>query len=348
MSMSKKNNYPAEFLPTKESVKNLKSIRKRGTFSVCFFNNKGGVGKTTLAANLAAELALNHGAKVLVVDADPQCNLTQYCLSDDQFLDTYVGGETESSIYGVIHPLSIGKGYLEELPIKKVENFGFDMMIGDPRIALKEDLLSQDWREARSGGTRGLKTTFVFHDLLRKTKGYDFVFFDVGPSIGAINRSILLAVDGFVVPMSIDIFSIWALRNIGTAVKIWHRDLLTGLSMAEDPDEIPRFKDNKLLLFLGYVTQQHKERSSKEGIRIVEAYENINKNLPKSVSDNLSGLYDSKKIEPHLGDVKHLNSLAPKSQTLHMPMINLSAIGSYASQRKQAREIFCSISARGC
>lgn len=49
----------------------MEQIRQSGTKATCFFNNKGGVGKTTLVANLAAELALNFNAKVLVVDADP-------------------------------------------------------------------------------------------------------------------------------------------------------------------------------------------------------------------------------------------------------------------------------------
>jgi hypothetical protein len=46
------------------------SVRQKGAQGICFFNNKGGVGKTTLVANLGAELALNFGARVLVVEAD--------------------------------------------------------------------------------------------------------------------------------------------------------------------------------------------------------------------------------------------------------------------------------------
>ena len=83
-------------------------------------------------------------------------------------------------------------------------------------------MLANDWRDAKGGGMRGIRTTYVFADVVAKAKTlkYDFVFFDMGPSLGAINRSILLAMDFFVVPMSIDIFSSWAIKNIGGAVTL--------------------------------------------------------------------------------------------------------------------------------
>lgn len=306
--------------------------------SVCFFNNKGGVGKTTLIANLAAELALNNKKKILLVDADPQCNLTQYLLSDDQYIQEYEE-EDPSTVYSVIHPLSIGKGYRKQLPIRRAENFGCDVIIGDPRLAMKEDLLSQDWRDARAGGTRGLRTTFVFHDLLKKSEEYDYVFFDMGPSLGAINRAVLLVADYFILPATIDIFSKWAVQNIGLALTTWQKDLANGIANAEDPSELP-ITESKRVKFLGYVMQQHKERAQGTSVRIVEAYKAISEQFPTIIKDNLGPLYATPDMNPNLGEIKHLASLAPKSQTTHQPMIRVVARGSYTSTRKQARLIF--------
>ncbi|MDR5170585.1 AAA family ATPase [Methylobacillus flagellatus] len=331
-----------------KSSKLLEKIKQNGLQAICFFNNKGGVGKTTLIANLGAELSINLKQRVLVVDADPQCNLTQYVLSDEDFTETYKSESEAQTIYSVIHPLSIGKGYSQNLPIIKTKNFGFDVIVGDPRLALKEDLLAQDWRDAKAGGTRGLRTTFVFSDLIEKAKNeYDFVLFDMGPSLGAINRSILLAANYFLVPMSIDIFSLWAVKNISDALSIWQSELENGLRLAEDPTEILGMSKNKSRLkFLGYVTQQHKEKSENGNPRIVEAYASIKEKLPREIKNKLGNLYPEKGFTPHLGDIKHLASLAPKSQSLHTPMITVTLKGSYTVSRKQARELYEGIGER--
>jgi len=318
----------------------LEKIKVEKSRAICFFNNKGGVGKTTLVANLAAHLGLRMGLKILVVDADPQCNLTQYVLDDDEFIKTYVKSKNPHSIYSIIHPLSTGQGYLEKLPIITAKKFGFDMIIGDPRLALKEDLLAQDWRDAKSGGTRGLRTTFVFSDLIAKASSYDLILFDMGPSLGAINRAILLSANYFLVPMAIDIFSLWAIKNISEALRIWTKEIENGLAMAENPSEIPQRTSRPRLRFIGYVTQQHKEKSEDGDRRIVQAYKSIGDKIPSEIKENLKILYLSPKMDPHLGDIKHLASLAPKSQTLHTPMIDIRLTGSYVSMRAQARTIY--------
>lgn len=330
-----------------KTKKLLERSYKQKARSICFFNNKGGVGKTTLVANLAAELALNVGQKILVIDVDPQCNLTQYLLNDEQFDATYRTDAPTKTIFDIINPLSMGKGYSSKLPINSIPAFGVDLIAGDPRLALKEDWLAQDWRDAKAGGTRGLRTTFIFSELISRVQtDYDFIFFDMGPSLGAINRSVLLSADHFIVPMSIDIFSVWAIKNIGQALKVWQKELSNGLQLAEDPNEVLVWADRKNLSFLGYVTQQHKEKSEDGNPRVVEAYKAIKEKLPESIKSHLGDLFPQKGFNPHLGDIKHLASLAPKSQTLHMPMITVNAKGSYTTTRAQARVIYDQLSYR--
>lgn len=325
----------------------LQKKKKIGARSICFFNNKGGVGKTTLVANLAAQLSLNLHQKILVIDVDPQCNLTQYLLKDDEFDLTYGSDSPTKTIYDVIQPLSMGKGYSNKLPIRKIDEFGVDLIAGDPRLALKEDWLAQDWRDAKAGGTRGLRTTFIFSELIsRISNNYDFIFFDMGPSLGAINRSVLLSADHFIVPMSIDIFSMWAIKNIGQALKVWQKELFNGLHLAEDPNEVSSWSGRTQLSFLGYVTQQHKEKAENGNPRVVEAYNAIKMQLPAAIKDHLGNLFPKGEFDPHLGDIKHLASLAPKSQTLHMPMITVNAKGSYTTTRAQARQIYDTLSKR--
>lgn len=357
--MAKKRGVTSSLALDPNDQKLFDEVRESGTRAICFFNNKGGVGKTTLVANLAAELSLSFGAKVLVVDADPQCNLSQYVLGEEEALNVYSQSDPES-VYSVIRPIALGRGYSSQLPIRSGDKFGFDLIIGDPRLALQEDLLAGDWRDARGGGMRGIRTSFVFSELVRQAKKlkYDFVFFDMGPSLGAINRAVLLAMDFFVVPMSIDIFSIWAIKNIGTTVGVWKRELETGLKLAEEPKELEELDIGWRLGFLGYVTQQHKERTgyekqtSEEGgedilvKRRVQAYEDIAASFPTQVAEGLGDLYDQRKVNPHLGDIRHLGSLAPRSQSQHAPMISVAGTGSYTILRKQARELYRGIARR--
>jgi cellulose biosynthesis protein BcsQ len=169
----------------------------------------------------------------------------------------------------------------------------------------------------------------------------------MGPSLGAINRAILLSADYFIVPMSIDIFSLWAIKNIGSALNVWQNELENGIRLAEDPSELPLNRaKGKRLGFLGYVTQQHKEKSENKIARTVEAYNAIKTRLPSAVQSGLKSYYPSAGFDPHIGDIKHLASLAPKSQTLHTPMITVSLKGSFTVTRKQAREIYSQLAAK--
>ncbi|MGZ0051499.1 ParA family protein [Brevibacillus gelatini] len=292
--------------------------------AIAMFNNKGGVGKTTLVCNLVSYLSLKMGKKILVIDADPQCNTTINILPEDQFEKFYYQKEG-FTIYDILRPLHRGQGYSEKINFYHVENFGVDFLIGDPRLSLMEDLLSNDWKDATSGEPRGLRTTLVFSDLLSKCEGYDYVFFDMGPSLGSLNRAILLACDFFLTPMSLDIFSLLALENIGQTMDTWKRRFTQGIENSIDPEVLEGLKQEFNIKFVGYVTQQYTAKVVDGVKRPVKAFDKILEELPAKLHNELIDKINKefKDIQYELGSIPNLHSLIPISQSAHKPIFNL-------------------------
>lgn len=289
--------------------------------AIAVFTNKGGVGKTTLLCNLAAALA-KQGKKVLVVDADPQTNATQY-MFDDNVLEEIYDQKTAYSIYSMARPLSQGKGYSESHLFRRSQSFNVDVLLGDPRLALIEDTLATDWN---SGGVRGIRTTFMFREMLAKCASYDFVFFDMGPSLGSINRAVLIACDFFLLPLSIDIFSVRATENISSWIASWTKRLQLHLSSISDAAEVEVDDLEFRLSLLGYVNQQYTAKRDVSGVRRpVKAYEKIMKTIPEAISKSIA-ISSSKANRPsdcHLGTIPNLHSLVPMSQWSRKPIFDL-------------------------
>lgn len=320
--------------------------------SIAVFNNKGGVGKTTLLCNLASYLKIKKDKRVLVIDADPQCNATIYVTPSGKLEEFYSNSKTET-IFNIIKPLQRGNDYLsmDELPILAGDAFRFDIVLGDPKMAILEDFLSKDWIDGKNGEPRGLKTTFVLIDFLRKVKDrYDFVFFDVGPSLGAINRCVLLACDFFLMPMSSDIFSLKAVDNISESLKEWKRLINKGLETYTENSGGEKYivdgEDVTInLAFLGYIYQQYTAKTKNGEKRPVNAYENIIKRMNSTVSKKLAGFFEGKlnEIQLKLGEIPTLNSLIPLSQTAHKPIFELTGrdgvVGAHFSKVREYEQV---------
>lgn len=299
--------------------------------SIVVFNNKGGVGKTTLLCNLAAYLNIEENKKVIIVDADPQCNATAYLFPYSEIESIYE--KNEGTIYDIIRPVQRGRGYMKgELPILKSPHFEVDVIAGDPRLSLAEDFLGKDWIDGKSGDHRGLQTTLIFKDLLLKLQAYDYVIFDVGPSLGALNRAILISSDFFLVPMSSDIFSLRAIENISLALKDWKEGITAGLSeyarKEDERFEISGSNVNWDLQFIGYVTQQYTAKTV-DGVKIpVNAYEKIIKKIPLTIAKELKVFNNNKDVDNvnfKLGEIPSLHSLIPLSQNANVPIFCLQA-----------------------
>ncbi|BBP67900.1 chromosome partitioning protein ParA [Pseudomonas sp. Cab53] len=323
----------------------------------CVFNNKGGVGKTTLLCNLAAHYALKGGKKVLVVDADPQCNATAYMFKEKILDDLYSSSKDGETINQLVTSLKKSKGY-SEIPIKRSESFGVDVVPGDPRFSLAEDFLAKDWVDATSGQERGLKTTFLFRALLEwaSKKKYDYVFFDIGPSLGAINRTVLLSCDYFILPMSSDIFSLRGLQNIEVAITSWTKGLERGLtSYKEDNNEDFLFdglhrRNPQGIKFLGYVTQQYTAKTVAGKKQPVDAYEKIIKRIGPAIRKSLiEKINQGQSLEYKLGEIPYFSSLVPMAQTSTKPIFMLKSadgvVGAHFDKVKQFEKVISDIAA---
>jgi cellulose biosynthesis protein BcsQ len=323
--------------------------------TLCVFNNKGGVGKTTLLCNLAAYFAIEKKKKILVVDADPQCNATAYMISEAKLEELYTTYTEGTTINHLITSLKRSKGY-GDVPVVRSEGFGLDLVPGDPRFSLAEDFLAKDWLDATNGEERGFRTTFLFRALLgwAKTQKYDFVFFDMGPSLGAINRTVLLSCDYFVLPMSSDIFSLRGLQNIEVAITTWLKGIRRGLEAYEETTgtafvpERGMYEANKRIGFLGYVTQQYTAKTVAGKKQPVKSYEKIIRRIGPAIRKHLvEPLNGGREMDYKLGEIPYFQSLVPMSQTSVKPIFALRSadgiVGAHFDKVKQFDDVISSI-----
>lgn len=205
--------------------------------TIAFFNNKGGVGKTTLVYHLAYMFA-EKGVRVLAADLDPQANLTSICLDFDT-LDA-IDDDEISSIYDVIAPVISGEDAIDTTVIEVAENFG--LIPGDLELSFIEDSLSTAWADTRNDSPlvsrRGIRITMALAKAVRDAGAEfdaDVALIDVGPNLGALNRAALLAADYVIVPVAPDIFSLKGLRNVGSVLKTWRKGWKSRIEDAKEP-----------------------------------------------------------------------------------------------------------------
>lgn len=320
--------------------------------SIAFFNNKGGVGKTTLLCNLGAFLAKEFNLKVLVIDGDPQSNATAYLFPEDVLEEIYLNGS--NSIDSFYDSIAEGRGFTNTLPgIIKSERFSLDVLPGHPNFAAREDLLSRDWSEGLIGYARGLQTTFNFKHLLNLVSDkYDFVLIDMGPSLGAINRSILLAADYFLMPMSVDLFSMIAVKNIMSTLTTWRGEVQDALNLysvkAKEQYRVDEQPVQWNLKFLGYVMQQYRAKSVRGERRPVKSFDTILQRFGPHLAE-LEGEFGFNDLAgANLGQIPALASLIPMSQSAHAPVFDLGTadgvVGAHFAAVDDAKLMYAHIS----
>jgi len=198
---------------------------------ISVFNNKGGVGKSTLTFHLAHALA-EQGIKTLMVDLDPQSNLTLQCINSDEVEKLWT--EEESYIEDFQEAQENSNKTFEEFTakprsihclLKPVEDGLFDsfglgsiykispklgLIPGRLSLHMFEDKLAKSWSDAYLGDPQALRLLTAIRALCleaQKKHGYEVAILDTSPSLGMLNRVVISMSTGFFVPCMPDMFS---------------------------------------------------------------------------------------------------------------------------------------------
>lgn len=301
--------------------------------SFVLFNNKGGVGKTTLTFNIAHMLA-RQGHRTVVLDYDPQCNLSALFLDEDALFDIWQDEKSAASlprttartVAGAIDLVRRGKGDVRKPELVEVAQ---DLWLLPGHLALSrfEQQLAEEWPKRNdTNNERALDVTTaldLLSNMAAEAVSADIVMLDVGPSLGALNRSALLACDAVVVPLAPDLFSLQGLENIGPILREWRDDWTRpGTYFQDRPQEtlpIHTFQP------IGYIVQQHITRAD----RMPLGHQNWAERIPtmfRSFVLDQDVPSDDLRVEKDdycIARIKHFASLVPLAQVARKPLFDL-------------------------
>ena len=309
--------------------------------SIAFFNNKGGVGKTTLVYH-TAWMARELGRRVLAVDLDPQANLTSMFLDEERLMQLWPDDGPSFSIYSSILPILEGTGDIKTAHVEFLENESLGLIPGDLGLSKFEDKLSDSWPRCLDRDKAAFRATTAFYRIMveaAETIEAEVILIDVGPNLGAINRAAMIASDHLVLPLAPSLFSLQGLRNLGPSLKSWRLGWKDRLERVPDDLGIPLPKGR--MEPLGYVVQQHSERKN----RPVKAYDSWARKIPGEYSRailNASAPDTEVSEDPAcLGMVKNYLSLIAMAESARKPVFHLKPVdGAIGAHGEAVRRSF--------
>lgn len=321
-----------------------------------FFNNKGGVGKTSLVYHLACMYA-ETGWKVVAADLDPQANLTAAFLDDETIESLWDESAPGTTIYNCVKPLTGVGDIASPIPYQISQNLY--LIPGDVQLSSFEETLSGEWPASLGDNNlyrpmRILSSFWTVIQMAAKDVQAELIIVDIGPNLGAINRSALLASDFVAIPLGADLFSLQGLKNLGPTMRnwrsSWNKRLSNWRESAESINnefELPEGTMNPL----GYLCQQYGVRMD----RPVKAYDKWVQRVPEvyrtSVLNEKPAANMKQENDPCcLAIIKHYRSLIPMAQEHRKPIFKLTsadgAIGSHANAVADSRKDFEALAQR--
>jgi len=306
---------------------------------VCLFNHKGGVSKTTTAFNLGWMLA-KKGKRVLLVDFDPQCNLTGMVMG-------FKGVDDLEAIYKANPPNNVKDGLAPafEAQPREIQACECVEVKGNPNLFLLPGHIAISEYETTLGVAQELSGSLLplrnlpgairyLLDLTSDAMNADIVLVDMSPSLGPLNQNIFTTSDYFVVPLHPDYFSSMALSSLAKTLPRWRAWATTArtidaLSNADYPFPEPHIQ------FAGSIVQKYRPRLG----RASKAFQNWIDKLEAGVKNMLlpalekAGMLDQAAFKAKSGfepwqwllEVADFNSLIARSQDHQVPVYELTS-----------------------
>ena len=325
-------------------------MKNKNLRTLTFFNNKGGVGKTSLAYHVSWMLT-ELGNKVLSVDLDPQANLTGMFMPESRLEHIM---EEKKSVYSSLEPLMKGTGDVQSPDIipfgnntQDITNYkqkntepeqqwkghaSLGLLPGDLKLSSVEGEFSSAWPECLDKKERAFRVTTAFSRLIHKAgvnMSADWAVIDMGPNLGAINRAVLIASDYVVFPLGPDLFSYQGLKNVGEFLNRWRKEW--NERTAKKPGDLELDLPAGNMTPVGYIMMRHSIREN----RPVQSYQRWMDKMPNAYKEYVipHSQTQSTNQSYQLAHLKDYRSLMPMAQEHNKPMFLLKpgdgAIGSH-------------------
>lgn len=306
--------------------------------TITFFNNKGGVGKTTTVYHVAWMMS-ELGIRTIAIDLDPQSNLTSMFLTSEKLENVYEDN-SPVTILDAITPIVNGDPAVP-VHIEQInENLG--LILGNLTLSTFEDVLSDAWLKCLDSQVYPFRITSVFKTIISEAAlrfNASVVLIDVGPNLGAINRAVSISSDYIIMPVASDLFSLQGIKNLGITLNLWKKqwNQRKELKPQNLTVQIPENNTSPV----GYIVMQYSAKES----RPVKSYLKWANRIPNIFREFVLGNVNDKvnSVDDDINCIallKHFRSLAPMSMEAHKPIFLLKpadgAIGAHVYAVKQS------------
>lgn len=329
------------------------------TVRISLFNHKGGVSKTTTTLHLGWMLA-QKGKRVLMVDADPQCNLTALVMGykgrgefDDFYKKNNVGNIRDGLAPAFeSKPIPLAPVDCVQVPRRE----GLWLLPG--HLGLAEYEVTLGIAQQLSESVLPLKNLpgAAAHllSITANKLNVDYVLIDMNPSLSPINQNFLMTSDFFIIPCSPDFFSLLAINSLSSVLPRWH-------AWSENAKKLRVLADatypypNVTPKFLGTVIQKYRPRGGSPTVDFQSWIDQINSAVQKTLLPQLSSLgmaleihrYKGAGVTEHctLALISDFNTLIAKSQQHQTPVFaltdtQLARSGQVLKKTKENRKAF--------